>query len=223
MAGRIRSVGVSCEHRNNDCRGNQVQSNKSDPACCRVSELQRGHTGERSEPDGDPDEPPTGGSTASDQEGEEGPADDCTDEGDLDEPGQWDLAVRSQRDSGSPQDSRTAGLAAAAKTPTEAVARGSVLVRGGMRVLDVNVGGGNSVGHRIAPFMAAVLFCTAHPVHERLATNRHPNSRFLTGSTRTGADPSVRYPDFRPGLLLPVPRESDHPDPRRMVTRGSPS
>jgi hypothetical protein len=71
--------------------------------------------------------------------------------------------------------------------------------------------------------MAAVLSCTAHHVHERPATNRHPNSRFLIGSTRTVADPSVRYPDSRQWLLLPVPRGTDHPDARRMVTGGSPS
>ena len=68
----------------------------------RVRERRRGGTGDRGESDGDLDEPPTGGGAPPVQQGDEHPADDGGDEGDLGEAGEGDLAVNGQRDARRP-------------------------------------------------------------------------------------------------------------------------
>jgi hypothetical protein len=152
----IRSLGVSCEHRNNDCRGNQVQSNERELAGRRVSERQRSDTRERGEPDSDLNEPLTGCSAPSDQHGKQHPADDCTDEGDLGEPGQWDLAVHSQRDSGSPQYSRYTGRGHGGQDTGRGDGSRQRPDQSEGSVLDGDVGGNGNGGHELVPFIAAV-------------------------------------------------------------------
>jgi hypothetical protein len=70
-----------------------MQSNKREFAGRRVCEGQWGDARERGEPDGDLDEPLTGCRAAPNEQGDEHSADDRSNEGELSERSQWDLAM----------------------------------------------------------------------------------------------------------------------------------
>src|SRR5664280_28388 len=154
------SVGVSCEHRNNDRRGDQVQSNQGDLAGGRVCERRREGAGDRREAGGYLDEPLTWGGAAPVQQGEEHTADDGGDEGDLGEAGEWDLAVYGQRDSGGPQGNRTGGRDRGGQDTDRDRGARQRAGQPGRGVLDSDFGGGGHGGHGWFLLVGGGALCT---------------------------------------------------------------